>query len=103
MREVCGAFSGAVFVVNALYGYDNSSDSKSKKQLYSIIQELAERFKKENGTIICRELLGLDKNGAVSPAPEKRTPDFYKKRPCPDLVYSAAKILDEYLKEQSES
>ena len=91
MREVCGAFSG----------YDEKQDFEGKKQLYSIIQELAGRFRKEHGTIVCRELLGLDKNSAVSPVPEKRTEEFFKKRPCPEIIYTAAKILEEYLKEQS--
>lgn len=101
MREVCGAFSGVVFIISALYGYDEKQDFEGKKQLYSIIQELAGRFRKEHGTIVCRELLGLDKNSAVSPVPEKRTEEFFKKRPCPEIIYTAAKILEEYLKEQS--
>lgn len=99
MREVCGAVSGAVFILNALYGYDSKEDFESKKQLYEIIRAFAEKFKAENGSIICRELLGID--GAGSSVPEKRTPEFYNKRPCPEIVYTAAKILEEYLKEQS--
>lgn len=99
MREVCGAVSGAVFILNVLYGYDDKEDFESKKRLYEIIRAFAEKFKAENGSIICRELLGID--GAGSPVPEKRTPGFYEKRPCPEIVYSAAKILEEYLKEQS--
>ena len=33
-------------------------------------------------------------------APELRTPEFYAKRPCPALVYRAARIVDEMLAER---
>jgi len=68
-----------------------------KKEHYELVQKLVERFKEENGSIICRELLGLnvvhDK-----PEPEKRTEGYYKKRPCAEIVRSAAEIVDELLK-----
>lgn len=101
LREVCGSFSGVVFVLSVLYGYDEKGDNEGKKELYARIQILAKRFKEENGSLVCRELLGLKTKGADSPIPEARTPEYYKKRPCPDIIYSAAKILEEYLKEQS--
>lgn len=101
LREVCGSFSGVVFVLSILYGYDEKRDNEGKMKLYGIIQELAKKFEKKNGSIVCRELLGLDFKGADSPVPEERTPEYYKKRPCPDIIYSAAEILEEYLKEQS--
>ena len=96
LREVCGSFSGVVFVVSILYGYDECGDYEGKKRLYAIIQELAEAFKKENGALVCRELLGLPQ-GASSPVPTPRTADFYQKRPCPEIIFQAAKILEQYI------
>ena len=32
-----------------------------------------------------------------SPVASLRTPEYYKKRPCPELVRLAANILDEYI------
>jgi len=32
------------------------------------------------------------------PEPEKRTEGYYKKRPCAEIVRSAAEIVDELLK-----
>ena len=58
MREVCGAFSGAVMALGALYGSD---DPAHKTAVYAMVQELAAKFKAETGSLICRELLGLDK------------------------------------------
>lgn len=96
MREVCGSISGAVFVLNALYGYDDPKDFESKKQLYADVQQICNSFKEINGTIICRELLGID--GASSPTPEKRTQEYYQKRPCACLVEDSAQILDNFIK-----
>lgn len=95
MREVCGAVSGAVFIMGALYG------DKSKQEVYSEIQKVAGKFREENGSIVCRELLGLSISGADSPVPEKRTEGYYKKRPCAELVYMSAQILDEKIKQSN--
>lgn len=98
MREVCGTFSGIVAVVSQLYGYSDPKEQKGKKELYEKIQALAEKFKADNGSIICRELLGLSAPEG-SPVPEARTSEYYKKRPCPELCRYAADILDEFIKE----
>lgn len=92
MREVCGAVSGMTFVLSAIYG------NEDKGKIYERVQEVAEKFKNENGSIICRELLGLTTKGADNPVPAQRTSEYYKKRPCPELVEMCADILDEYLK-----
>lgn len=98
MREVCGAVSGMFMVAGILYGYDDPADQSGKTDHYRRIQALAEEFRKENGSIICRELLGLG-GGADSPVPEKRTDTYYKKRPCAELVAMAARIMDAYIAE----
>ncbi len=57
LREVCGACTGMFLVA----GLQLPADQPSKKgDSYKLVQELAEEFKTENGSIICRELLGLD-------------------------------------------
>lgn len=95
MREVCGAVSGMFLVAGALYGYDNPKDAAAKKAHYERIQQLAADFKTETGSIICRELLGLDGKD-TSPIPSDRTKEYYSKRPCVEMVGLAAKILEEY-------
>lgn len=98
MREVCGTFSGVVMVLSALYGYSEPKDLTAKKELYEKIRALAAKFREDNGSIICRELLGLEK-AEESAAPEPRTPEYYKKRPCPELCRYAGKILEEFINE----
>ena len=66
---------------------------EEKKEHYGKIQELAAKFKEQNGSIVCRELLGLD-GGANRQTPELRTAEYYKKRPCKELVGMAAEILE---------
>ena len=97
LREVCGSVLGMTYVMSALYGYDSTEDFQDKQRLYTEIQSLADKFREENGSIICRELLGLSPISVPSPTPEKRTEDFYKKRPCAELVYISAKNLEEYI------
>lgn len=99
LREVCGAVSGMVIVANLLYGYESPTDSESKMNWYKDIQSIILEFKNRNGTYVCRELLGLPENDEKSPVPEKRTAEYYKKRPCKELVGEAADILEKFISE----
>lgn len=101
LREVCGAFSGAVFVLSLLYGYDDEKDYETKKTLYSYIQEFAEMCREKNNSIVCRELLGLDKNKISSPTPQKRTGEYYKKRPCPEIIFNCADLLEQFIENKN--
>ena len=53
---------------------------------------MAAAFRSQTGSIVCRELLGLDRPEGT-PQAEARTPDYYRKRPCPELVALAADVL----------
>lgn len=90
MREVCGAVLGMTFVISALYDEDKAS-------IYERVQTVAEEFRQKEGSLVCRDLLGLTASGPDSPTPEARTADYYASRPCPKLVRDAADILERYL------
>lgn len=98
LREVCGTVSGMVLVLSMKYGYEDPNANDEKKALYKDIQSLTEDFKKENGSIICRELLGLSIKGADVPVPEARTQAYYKKRPCSELCKYAGDLVEEFIK-----
>jgi len=100
MREVCGAVSGMFLVYDLVCGYSEPGDMESKKRVYADIRELADRFKAQSGgSIVCRELLaGVETSKGGDP--EQRTPEYYAKRPCPNLVALAADMLDEFLREK---
>ena len=99
MREVCGTVCG-IFMAAGMIFYDAGAPAaKEKSNQYAIVQELARRFKEKNGSIICRELLsGVHTDS--TPVAEARTEGYYKKRPCADLCYDAAEILEDYLRER---
>ena len=94
MREVCGAVSGMYMVLGILYGYDDPQADTAKKQLYTQVQALAEEFKKESGSIICREIL---KNPPSDPNPSPRTAEYYAMRPCERMVWNAARLMEEFI------
>jgi len=96
MREVCGAVSGMYMVLGLLYGYDNSDEDGKKKELYKQVQQLAEEFRRENGSIICREIL---KNPPSDPNPSPRTAEYYAKRPCARMVMTAARLMEAFIAE----
>ena len=100
LREVCGSVSGMFIVIGLLYGYDGPETGPVKAEHYKRVQELAHRFEEKHGSIVCRELLGLNVK-REAPTPEARTKEYYKKRPCPEIIGDAAEILEEYIKETS--
>lgn len=98
LREVCGAVSGMFMVAGLKKGYTDPNDQSKKKEHYALIQRMAKSFSDECGSIVCRELLGTEDK---SPTPSKRTEEYYKKRPCGELVRIAAEITQKILFEEN--
>ena len=96
MREICGSVSGMGMVLGLLYACDDASNKEAKAAHYERVQEVARAFEEKNGSIVCRELLGLSEKHDA-PTPEARTNEYYKKRPCAELVGDSAEILEEYI------
>lgn len=64
MQDVCGAFSAAVLVIS--YYYCNGvMDASTKGKNFKAIRQAAEMFKKEYGSIICKEILHGDSPKAL--------------------------------------
>lgn len=97
MREVCGSVSGMVMLAGLLSPAADPSVKEWRTANYALVQELAGRFREMNGSIVCRELLGqtLQERGKESPEPSDRTPEYYRKRPCEELVAISARIFGE--------
>ena len=96
LREVCGAVSGMFMVAGLLYGGKASQEEKAAH--YERLQLLAARFREKNGSSLCRELLaGVPVTSGA--APEARTAEYYKTRPCKHLCGDAAELLDQYIAE----
>lgn len=104
MREVCGCVSGMALIAGLETGSFTEFDSDGKAKNYELMQHLAEEYKKiSGGSIVCRELLAMGnrQSGGIAPGsqestsnPTKRTDEYYKKRPCIQLVREACTIIE---------
>ena len=98
LREVCGTVSGMFMVAGFIAPNAQPNDTANKKSCYALVQSLAERFREENGSIVCRELLGLTQQ-KDDPTPSPLTEEYYHRRPCAEYVAIAARILGEKINE----
>lgn len=96
MREVCGVVSAMAMLTGLRQGFTEPSEEERKTAAYEKVRIMSDRLKKETGSIICRELLGLDKR-EESAKPAERTAEYYATRPCSRMVAAAAKIIEEEL------
>lgn len=101
MRLVCGAASGMFMLAGLHNGSATPHDNDGKMKNYAFVQQLAGEFKGKYGSLICAELLGLAPKGttmeylpaeALRPRPAERTPEYYEKRPCPEMIAEAVRI-----------
>jgi len=98
MRLVCGAASGMFMLAGLHNGSATPHDNDGKMANYAFVQQLAGEFKNTYGSLICAELLGLAPKGScptkleLDPRPEERTPQYYEKRPCSEMVAQAVRI-----------
>ena len=99
MRMMCGAVSALVILVGLDCGQTEGSDREGKSACYRVVQQLLERSRQQNGSIICAELLGLNgyERTHSSYIASERTAEYYKKRPCAAKVESAARLFAHYL------
>lgn len=80
-QQVCGAVSGAIMVAGLLTSAGKPVIPPTKKETYRLAQEIAQRFQQKNGSVICKELKGIETGKVL--------------RSCPGCVEDAARILEE--------
>lgn len=97
MRLTCGAACGMFILAGMDCGSSDINDREGKSANYKVVQDLADAFKKEFGTLECAELLKLKKDAPLSHEASERTAEYYAKRPCVNQVVAAAKIFADYL------
>ncbi len=93
LGETCGAVTGAFMVLGLRHMPETGHADASRAEVYARVRDFAERFKKRNGSLVCRELLGCD----IS------TPDGLRQAQeqnlftttCVKLVQDAGEILEE--------
>ena len=80
MGEICGIINSMFMIWGLKYGYSNNPTSEEKRAHNKALRALAEKFKAENGSINCRELIAMQKETGGS---------------CATCVGSGARILAE--------
>lgn len=86
--EVCGACTGAIMALGLKYG-----ENKSKSDEMCV--KFLDSFEKENGSYICRDLLGCDIR--TEEGVEFAVDNNLFKEICPKMVESATLIAKELL------
>ena len=84
-------------VIGLKYGRVRSEDTAAKEKTYKLAKEFIEKFRVNNGSIVCRELIGLDIG--TPEGMEKAKDEKLFEKVCPAFVRSASEILEGLLKE----
>lgn len=96
--EVCGACTGALMVLGALYGQYDKSDERSRLVANEVNDKMMNLFKEKCGSYLCNELLQCDISNqeGVNNALEKNLFTEF----CPKMVANAIDILEQIIAEQ---
>ena len=97
LRMTCGAVSAMAILAGMECGSADADDREGKSHNYKVVQDLCAKFKAEHGSLVCAELLNLRKDAPLSYVASERTAEYYKTRPCVNMVVTAAKIFAEYI------
>ena len=103
LRLSCGAFNAMALLAGLDCGSVTPGDREGKSYNYKVVQQLAERFREEHGSLICSELLRLKKGAPLTYEASERTAEYYTTRPCVRQIISAARIYAEYLEEKEQN
>ena len=81
MQGTCGAISGAIALIGLLNSCGDLEHPSTKAQTYALGREILERFKAQNGSVLCHELKGVGTGKVL--------------RSCPDCIMDACQLFEE--------
>ena len=96
--EVCGACTGALMVLGALYGQYDKSDPVSRETADAAAVRMMEGFAEVSGSYLCNELLKCDMSTAEGAAQAREQELFTTV--CPRMVANAVDVLEQVIREQ---
>ncbi|WP_405740203.1 C-GCAxxG-C-C family (seleno)protein [Anaerovibrio slackiae] len=76
-----GAISGAIALIGLLNSCGDLKHPSTKTQTYALGREILERFKAQNGSVLCHELKGAGTGKVL--------------RSCPDCIMDACQLFEE--------
>ncbi len=93
--ETCGAVTGALMVIGLHHAKVQKGDDDSRERASALAQEFMDAFQERNGSLLCRELLGVDVSTPEGIA-AVREKDLFR-TVCPKFVKGAGEILEKLL------
>jgi len=93
--DTCGCVSGALMAVGLKYGHCKPNDKQGKAHLIAKTGEFEKKFIERNGSLICKNILGL--NPTVPEDMKTIVEQNLFFTICTGLVCSACEILDEVM------
>ncbi len=93
--EMCGAVTGALMVIGLAHGRTTPEDVAAKERTYALSRQLWEELRARRGSLVCRELLGIDL-GTPEGSKRAREAGLFTDL-CPQLVEEAAEVLERIL------
>ncbi len=93
--ETCGAVTGAFMLIGLKYGKYTKEDTEAKEKTYSLVKRYTSEFKKQHGSVKCKELIPYDIS--INEELEKAREAHVFTTICPKLVESSVKIVEKIL------
>jgi C_GCAxxG_C_C family probable redox protein len=93
--STCGAVTGALLVIGLKHGRKRLEEDEAKEKTYALVHEFIRRFRAAQGSIICRELIGLDLSTPEGHSEAQRRGVFSEL--CSKYVAQAVTLLEEIL------
>ncbi len=87
---ICGAVSGALMIIGLRY----AKGKNSKEDVIFKSQDFMNKFKKHCGSLMCRDLIGIDLNTPQGHEAIKKDPEL--KKLCSNLVKISAELLEQF-------
>lgn len=88
--SICGALTGGVIALSVRFG-TNEPSAEGRRKLYERVQDFYRRFEKENGSVLCRSLIGYDLSNPLEL--EKAHKAKVSEEKCPFFIRNAMQIL----------
>jgi C_GCAxxG_C_C family probable redox protein len=90
LGKECGAVTGA-FMVIGLSIRQEKDEKDARLKASALVKKLKNRFEARHGTILCKDLLGVDVG--TSEGREKAVKENLYQTLCPNFVKTAGEIL----------
>ncbi|MGI6679654.1 MAG: C-GCAxxG-C-C family protein [Dehalobacterium sp.] len=93
--ETCGCVAAALMVLGLKYGQDQPYDLASRRLVLQKKTEFENKFKEAHGSLICRDLLGLDVHKPSDMG--KIAEEGLQEKVCYELIWDTNRILNEMI------